>query len=199
MDKLKKVGLTALAGTFAATSAQALEMSVAGSAGLTMATSDSDEVTGNRFSFGDSLTFSGSGELDNGTTVTLTMTQTDKTAWSGGSIKMATPSMGTINFNHGAAGIGVDRYDDAMPTAWEETTGTGTGTGMQTIAGVGGGGNIEWTAQEGLLPDGVSLNVAFAPKANKHGDTGRSIDPIGVDGERVPGGEVGEYCPFVKP
>ena len=36
MDKLKKVGLTALAGTFAATSAQALEMSVSGSAGFTL-------------------------------------------------------------------------------------------------------------------------------------------------------------------
>ena len=67
MDKLKKVGLTALAGTFAATSAQALEMSVSGSAGLTMATADSDETTGNRFSLGDSLTFSGTGEYNDWT------------------------------------------------------------------------------------------------------------------------------------
>ena len=70
MDKLRKVGLTALAGTFAATSAQALEMSVSGSAGFTYTSHDSDEVTGNRFSFGDSLTFSGSGETDQGWTVT---------------------------------------------------------------------------------------------------------------------------------
>ena len=43
MDKLRKIGLTALAGTFAATSAQALEMSVSGSAGFTFATADNDE------------------------------------------------------------------------------------------------------------------------------------------------------------
>ena len=73
MDKLRKVGLTALAGTFAATSAQALEMSVSGSAGFTFATADNDEVTGNRFSFGDSLTFSGSGETDQGWTVTASI------------------------------------------------------------------------------------------------------------------------------
>ena len=73
MDKLRKVGLTALAGTFAATSAQALEMSVSGSAGFTFATADSDETTGNRFSFGDSLTFAGSGETDQGWTVSVSI------------------------------------------------------------------------------------------------------------------------------
>ena len=52
MDKLRKVGLTALAGTFAIGSAQALEMSASGSAGFTYSSSDDDEVTGERFSFG---------------------------------------------------------------------------------------------------------------------------------------------------
>ena len=47
MDKLKKVGLTALAGTFAATSAQALEMSVSGGAAITFKTLDKTEETGN--------------------------------------------------------------------------------------------------------------------------------------------------------
>jgi outer membrane protein OmpU len=73
MDKLRKIGLTALAGTFAATSAQALEMSVSGSAGFTFATADNDETTGNRFSFGDSLTFSGSGETDQGWNVSVSI------------------------------------------------------------------------------------------------------------------------------
>ena len=70
MDKLKKLGLTAIAGTFAIGSAQALEMSASGSAGFTYSSSDDDEVTGERFSFGDSITLSGSGETDMGWTVT---------------------------------------------------------------------------------------------------------------------------------
>ena len=37
------------------------------------------------------------------------------------------------------------------------------------------------------------------PKANDAADTGLSTDPNGVDGERVPGREVGEYCPLVNP
>ena len=70
MDKLRKVGLTALAGTFAMGSVQALEMSASGSAGFTFSSSDDDEVQGERFSFGDSITLSGSGETDMGWTVT---------------------------------------------------------------------------------------------------------------------------------
>jgi len=73
MNKLNKLGLTALAGTLAATSAQALEMSVSGGVAITFATADNTEVTGNRFSFGDSLTFSGSGETDQGWTITASI------------------------------------------------------------------------------------------------------------------------------
>ena len=61
MDRLKKVGLTALAGTFAVSSAQALEMSASGSAGFTFSSSYTDQVQGERFAFGDSITLSGSG------------------------------------------------------------------------------------------------------------------------------------------
>ena len=47
MDKLRKLGLMALAGTFAMGSAQALEMTASGSAGFTMVgRSDDDVVNG---------------------------------------------------------------------------------------------------------------------------------------------------------
>ena len=70
MNKLHKIGLTALAGALAATSAQAVEMSVSGSMSVNFATADTTETTGNKVSMGDSLTFSGSGETDQGWTVT---------------------------------------------------------------------------------------------------------------------------------
>ena len=84
------------------------------------------------------MTFKGSGELDNGTTFTLTITQVlTKLAYSAGSIAITTPSMGGIKINGKSGGTGIDRYDDMMPTAWEETNGTSLGTGLQTVAGVG--------------------------------------------------------------
>ena len=47
MDNLKKVGLTALAGSLAAVSANAAEMSVSGATLLTYTSEDGTEVTGN--------------------------------------------------------------------------------------------------------------------------------------------------------
>ena len=61
MNKLNKIGLTALTGALAATTAQAVEMSVSGMS-VNFATADTTETTGNKVSMGDSLTFSGSGE-----------------------------------------------------------------------------------------------------------------------------------------
>ena len=69
MDTMKKLGLTALAGSLVATSAYAGEMSVSGSAKVTYTSQDEKEVTGNGFSSGKGLTFSGSGDLDNISTI----------------------------------------------------------------------------------------------------------------------------------
>ena len=41
--------------------------------------------------------------------------------------------------------------------------------------------------------------VASAPSASDTGLKGLSSDPIGVDFVTLPGSEVGEYCPFVRP
>ena len=47
MDNLKRIGLSALAGTLASLSAQAGEMTVTGSAEISYVQRDSDELTGN--------------------------------------------------------------------------------------------------------------------------------------------------------
>ena len=48
-----------------------------------------------------------------------------------------------------------------MPTAWEETWGTAVGTGIQTVSGVGGGMNVNWTSTNDM--GGLSLHAAFSP------------------------------------
>ncbi len=44
-----------------------------------------------------------------------------------------------------------------------------------------------------------ATNRAPAPRAKAAVATGLSTEPSGVDGERVPTCEVGEYCPLVRP
>jgi len=67
MNKLTKYGLTALAGSLVATSVSAGELGVSGSWSWNYNSADSDE-SGNPMSMGDSVTFSGSGETDQGWT-----------------------------------------------------------------------------------------------------------------------------------
>ena len=75
MNKLKKIGLTALAGSLVAVSAQAGELTANGSANMTYKTSSAS--MGKGIGSDKSITFSGSGELDNGWTVNLTTYTTD--------------------------------------------------------------------------------------------------------------------------
>jgi hypothetical protein len=72
--------------------------------------------------------------------------------------------MGTITIDQ--SGGGIDRLDDMMPNAWEESTGTSLGTGIVNVTGVSGSGHIEWSLPTDALPDGLSAHVAWAPRAS---------------------------------
>ena len=65
MNKFKKIGLSALAGSLVAVSANAGEMSVAGSASIAVEHVNGGAAsTGKSWSMGNQLTFTGGGELD---------------------------------------------------------------------------------------------------------------------------------------
>jgi len=162
MNKLTKVGLSALCGSLASVAANAGTMEVLGGATVTH-TSNSKQVTGNPIGMNSGLTFKGSGELDNGTTFTLTITGADQDAYSAGSISMVTPSMGTIAISSRSGGTGIGGHDDKMPTAWEETWGHGMGTGIDLQKGVSSAMNIGWTSPTFM---GTTLKLAVAPKGN---------------------------------
>ena len=70
MNNLKKIGLTALAGSLVATSVYAGEMSVNGNASGHM-NNRAGTDGGKNISMGNQLTFTGGGELDNGLNVSL--------------------------------------------------------------------------------------------------------------------------------
>ena len=188
MNKLTKLGVSALCGTLAAvSSASAGEMTVTGGATATYASHDYGN-TGNPLGMNTGLTFTGSGELDNGGTFTLSIGQTDQIGYDASSISYVSPSMGTFTYDEGA-GTGLDRIDDMIPTAWEETNGTSVGTGMTTVAGAGGSTDIEWTAPSSMLADGMSLYFAYSPLPDgtknidkaTGGDQGSSVTGSGWD------------------
>ena len=145
MNNLKKIGLSALAGSLASVSAHAAEVSVSGSASITMDRVNKHLVTGNDFSMGDSLNFNMSGETDGGLGVAV-FYEID-----GGSLDdydmTLSGDWGSLKFNGSGASSAFGAVDDVMPNAYEEswdvldTDGTST-SGSPMVIGGGGGANM---------------------------------------------------------
>ena len=119
MNNITKIGLTALAGSLVATSAFAGAMSVSGSAKVTYASNGEERSTGAPYSNSKGITFSGSGELDNGFTVSTGYTMSNA-AFSSSYVSLDMGDSGTLRFMNSTAKAGLDKYADVMPTAGEE-------------------------------------------------------------------------------
>ena len=120
MTNLKKIGLTALAGTLAAvTFAQAGELTVSGTATMEYQ-STANTATDSTDSFGQvaTIVFSGSGELDNGHTVSFMAARTGANITSQ-SVALDMGDMGTVSVaSLNMAGIGT--IQDMVPNAGEQ-------------------------------------------------------------------------------
>jgi len=159
MNKLTKVGCSALCGSLAAISAaSAGEMSVTGGADLTWLSNST--VSGNPLGIGSNFNIKGSGELDNGWTFDVTTAFTNVGAYSAANITIDMGGLGKLNFNQGNSGNGIAAYDDKMPTAWEETWGAGQSTGVRLALGSGASQNIQYTTPTVL---GTTIALTLAP------------------------------------
>ncbi|MDC0061161.1 porin [Candidatus Pelagibacter sp.] len=139
MINLKKVGLTALAGSLAAVTAQAGELSVTGSANVTYVT-NSGGNTAQSLGHDKDVKFSGSGELDNGWTFAIhTLTKDDMTVSSTATV-ITMGSMGSIGVGSGGGTNVNGGYDEAIPTAYEENSDAG-GQGAANYVGSYADGN----------------------------------------------------------
>jgi len=161
MNKLTKVGCSALCGSLAAISAaNAGDLTVTGGVDMTW-TSLEDGTTGNPIGMGSNLTFKGDGELDNGWTFALTVANGNASAFSAANVNLVMGGLGELNLNQGNSGNGVHAYDDKMPTAWEESWGNSLSTGVKLANGAGSSTNISYTTPKIA---GTTIEVAYAPE-----------------------------------
>ena len=195
MNKYKKIGLTALAGSLVATSAFAGELGVSGSASMNVEhTNGGAANSGKTFSMGNSVKFSGSGELDNGMTVSLSfeLDQNDDStaanaAYSGGpfdghSVSISSDTLGKLTlygeggksstalYDTSAAGDLWDNYD-AEDGIEPEETGTADNMLLYTLPS---------------FVDGLSLNASYEPtKGGVASATQFGASYSGIDGLTV--------------
>ena len=195
MNNFKKVGLTALAGSLVATSAFAGSMSVTGGADISLL-NQSNFSSANSFSSGDSLNFSGSGELDNGMVVTSNV-EIDGGTYDDRSVVIEMPEMGTLKFQQ-SGDTAMSAVDDVMPTAYDASwdvlghgaTATTKTAGQADKAGaIGGfttGNNFFYTAPS--MVDGLGVNVSYTPSGGADrpdGSVSFALAYTGVEGLTV--------------
>ena len=177
MNKLTKIGVSALCGSLAAVSAaNAGDLAVTGTVDMSWQSLEG-EVTGNPIGIGSNVGFAGSGELDNGVGVALSIAYTNKAAYSSTNVTVTMPSLGDFLITSGVSGTGIDRMDDMTPTAWEEAYGHGVGSGILTVNGGSGGSGIEYTPN--MLPDGLTARLAWSPMASGGANNDKNVSGDG--------------------
>ena len=191
MNNIKKLGLTALAGSLVAVSASAADMSVSGQANMYLTQGGAN--TKATFSMDNHVVFSGTSELDNGFEVTYSVEfdgdEGDQgEALDGNSIKVNTNGMGTVVFAGHGGSSAMSMMDDKTPNAYEEAwDGLDSGTTAVVINGYSGNNMITYTSDSF---SGAVFTVAWIPSeataatGNKstYVDYGVTITPEMVDG-----------------
>ena len=171
MNKLGKLGVSALCGSLAAMSAaNAGDLTATGSAHVTWF-SQGGVATGNPIGMASAVGFSGTGELDNGWNVKLSIALADGGGYSNTYVNITVPGIGDVRIDQGVSGTGIQRLDDITPTVWEEADGAGLGASINKITGVSAGTNIEVTPTD-MMPAGLTAHVALS----KDSDSGQAND-----------------------
>ena len=124
MNKLTKIGVSALAGSLAMTAVHAAEGSVSVSTGFAFASTTDETLPTGPYQF-DSVVFSASGETEGGITVSAKMElDNDNPVSNNGmddrSMSFGSDAMGTVTFHgHGGSSV-MGQWDDMTPNAYEE-------------------------------------------------------------------------------
>ena len=182
MTNLKKVGLTALAGSLVAVSAHAGSLSVSGGAEIsytgaehngTGANGSAFNNNGNRFGVEKFVSVNGSGELDNGHTVSI-YHGGPYGGFSSSSLTYNMGDMGTLSYQNSTGDLGIGKIDDLMPSAYEEpwdgidfVQGSGSGVSGRVDGGQTG---FNYSNSFGM----ANVQIGYAPKTTNdfRGDDG---------------------------
>ena len=168
MNNLKKIGLTALAGSLAAVSANAIEMSVSGntsvsytSATTQTAAAGSQGPGGQAIGVDTGISFTGSGELENGFTVKTFAALDDGRAntLSSSQLTLGMGSLGTVVFaqQFGSAANGIDHM---VPRVKEEAFDQAGGSVLQGFGRSTAEGTLTYKSPSVDLA-GVSMSIGL--------------------------------------
>ena len=193
MNNFKKIGMTALAASLVSTSVYAGELAVSGSAGINWENYSGTAMnTTKSFSMGNQITFTGSGELDNGLNVSLSFvidegdnvdssSAVTSSIFDGHSVTVSSDALGTLKF-HGEGGDSAQNAvgDTAAGNIWDNFDGKATSAATLSESGMGGN-SMHYTLP--AMIDGVAISASYSPNsAQDESDTAYAVVYTGVDG-----------------
>ena len=192
MNNLRKIGLSALAGSLATFSVNAADMSVSGAASISFDDTNRGKADrGNGFYMGDSVKFNASGETDGGIGVAVYY-EMDGGTLDDHNIKL-TGDFGTITFDGHGGSSAMGAVDDKTPNAYEEawdivdTDGTSSTGSPTVINGSGSGDNMFIYTSPSM--GGATLTVAYRNAVNDASesmtDFALAMSPESIDGLTV--------------
>jgi len=198
MNNLKKIGLTALAASLVSTSVFAGEVTVAGSASMTVeGYTGTDQDAGKGFSMGNQLTFTGGGELDNGLTVAISFVldqgdnETDTTAGAGTapfdshSVSISSDALGKVTL-HGEGGSSAQAALDttAAGDVWDTFDNAGLTTGVKVKSSSANGDTLVYALP--TMMDDLAISASYSPQeATASSATAYAATYTGVEGLSV--------------
>ena len=162
---IKKVGLTALAGSLVATSAFAGELSLSGGAKLSYVTKggtlETTNVVASGYAMDQEISASGSAELDNGFTISLSHGLSGSGAEGSDSsvLTLDMGDMGTLGYDDTDGHYGLAGLEDKIPNAYEQANdGLGTTATAATMAKMASGAGFGYSTSVG----GASVSIGYS-------------------------------------
>ena len=167
MNKLKKLGLTALGTSLVASSAIAADASLTGNVGYTWSSEEVGTSTTDGIGYEADFNMVVSGEMDNGWTATGSLLLTESATLSSSWTSLTMGSMGTIIVGNGYGGVG-QAFDDVTPKAYEENhDGMKTSTAIDNVgANMGNGSLMYFGPTLDVAGFGVQIMAGYAPEAS---------------------------------
>ena len=162
MNNIKKIGLSALAGSLAMFSVNA-DIVISGSSEMTYASTSGtggvNSNSGNPFGMSNDINITGSGELDNGFTYSVNTNFAGQNMATDSSIlKLDMGDLGTLGFDQGSGAFGISTLENEVPTAYEEADHTvgSLGHGIDAV------GNTNVIGYSSAF-EGVGISLQYNP------------------------------------
>jgi outer membrane protein OmpU len=190
MNNFKKIGLTALAASLVSVSANAGSLTISGAASMNVGGySGNGHDGGSTFSMGNQVTMSGSGELDNGMTVSISY-QLDNAVPAAGpfddhSVTVSSDALGSLTLHGHGAGSATSAMDaTAAGNVFDTFDGAiGETTGVAHTNSAPGNNALSYVMP--TIMDGVAVNLSYEPQQSGNSTDsgmGYAVTYTGVEG-----------------